>query len=482
MTMHDRHPREHDLHRHPLAKERLWLTIVALCLVAPLTWLAGMPIGASFRSQSITLRSLAILIALVGLSAWTINLVLGARIPAIERYAGDLARMYRTHRLLGYSVPLLLFGHAGLMLASFAVISLGTTWDILWPSGPIGWSVTLGLIALVALFCILLLPLIARLPHQYFVLLHRLVGICFILGGLHILLDPGLAGLSLVLRVELFVLLGAGFLAYLYRSLLGRWLVQRHRCLVREVNHLGSQVIELVLEPQGRSISFHPGQFVFLSLADGEPLREAHPFSITSAPDDGSLRLVIKSLGDYTARLGDLAPGTAAWIEGPYGSFAHLAVENTRQIWIAGGIGVTPFLSMSRSLKPGSHDIDFYYCSDDREDAYFLDECFAISDRLPDFRVIPIHKRWLGFITADDIAGASHELAGKEIFICGPPVMIRNLDEHFRAMGVSRRQIHFEDFGVMSPGRASRAERSTARHWFVRKPVDVAIEGNGSKS
>ena len=112
---------------------------------------------------------------------------------------------------------------------------------------------------------------------------------------------------------------------------------------------------------------------------------------------------------------------------------------------------MTPFLSMARSPIDDNYEIDLYYCTEDAEDAVFTQELLEISDRNPRFRIIFIRRASLGFITADDIRGVSGELTEQDIFICGPPLMIRNLRQQFTALGVRRSQIHSEDFSVLSP-------------------------------
>ncbi len=107
---------------------------------------------------------------------------------------------------------------------------------------------------------------------------------------------------------------------------------------------------------------------------------------------------------------------------------------------------------MARSIDPACYEIDFYYCTERAEQAYFLDELFELSDRDLRLRIIPIRTVSLGRIGADDIRGASRDLEQKDILICGPPVMIENLTTQLVAAGVPRGQIHFENFDFMSCG------------------------------
>ena len=148
-------------------------------------------------------------------------------------------------------------------------------------------------------------------------------------------------------------------------------------------------------------------------------------------------------------RLRHLTLGTTARVEGPYGGLTYWRIGNPRQVWIAGGIGVTPFLSMARSLSSSTYEIDFYYATERREEAHFLSDLLEVADRNPRLRVIPIRRESLGHITADDIAAATFDLPDKDIVICGPPRMMEGLSKQFQARGVPRRRIHFEQFSFV---------------------------------
>ena len=106
-----------------------------------------------------------------------------------------------------------------------------------------------------------------------------------------------------------------------------------------------------------------------------------HPFTISSAPHEDVVRVTVKALGDYTSRLQELIePGMPAVIGGPHGRFSHWKGTD-RQVWIAGGVGVAPFLSWLRALDGHQlpHRVDFFYSADG--EAPFADEIRAIADR-----------------------------------------------------------------------------------------------------
>ena len=118
------------------------------------------------------------------------------------------------------------------------------------------------------------------------------------------------------------------------------------------------------MSPVNQKMDYKPGQFVFIRfLLSGvkELPSEWHPFSISSAPGEDKLAISVKALGDYTNALPKLKQGCIVEIEGAYGKFTYTNFKNRDQIWIAGGIGVTPFTSMAKSLPDDGYSIDLYY-------------------------------------------------------------------------------------------------------------------------
>jgi predicted ferric reductase len=422
-----------------------WMTLVVLCLAPVLLWALAHPLAERFTTPASTLKSLANIAALVGTSAFALALVLGSRLRVVERLFLGLDRMYRAHRSLGSAAVILVVLHVLLLALSRALGSGVSVWTLFTPGA--GWRIFVGVVALAGLLAGLALTLFARMRHEAFVRVQKSLGIVFLLASVHVFVVPGTKASSRPLTVYLALLTVLALVAFARRSLFGRLLIRRARYRVAGVNRLAGDAVEIVLAGEGDRLHFQPGQFVFVRFA--ELGGEAHPFSITSAPDEAALRLVVKALGDHTGVLMDLPPGGSAELEGPYGAFSHLALANSRQVWIAGGIGITPFLSMARSLDRTGHEIDLYYCTEAADQAYFLEELFQVADRNPRVRVIPIRKVHLGFLSADDIEAASRDLPEKDILICGPPVMIRNLTGQLQARGVPRARIHYEDFSFL---------------------------------
>jgi predicted ferric reductase len=176
-------------------------------------------------------------------------------------------------------------------------------------------------------------------------------------------------------------------------------------------------------------------------------LAESHPFTVSSAPAENNLRLSIKASGDWTQYLGEhLKPGTPAKVDGSYGMFNY-KTGKPRQIWIAGGIGITPFLSWVRDFDehPGVN-VDLFYSVRSQAEALFLDELHAASAQRS-FRVHVLYSTQGGRLSAANVVELSQGgLIGKSIYLCGPLAMITALSGQFRRLGVAAGDIHFEEF------------------------------------
>jgi predicted ferric reductase len=222
------------------------------------------------------------------------------------------------------------------------------------------------------------------------------------------------------------------------------------RYRVSQTRRLSPEVIEVDLDPLGRAMTFHPGQFIFARFRDpttGWRCREFHPFTITSDPRESRLRIDIKKLGDTTRALLDINPGAIADVLGPFGGLFR-GRRSTREVWLAGGIGITPFLSAARSLllEDDATSIDLFYCTKRTAEAVHLEELRAIAERRPSFRVRHHVDESEGFLTADQVLSETGDGREAEFFIAGPPAFAAALREGLAVHQVTPRRIHTERF------------------------------------
>jgi predicted ferric reductase len=116
-----------------------------------------------------------------------------------------------------------------------------------------------------------------------------------------------------------------------------------------------------------------------------------------------------------------------------------------RQIWIAAGVGVTPFLSWARRIEQtqdSTYQVRFYYCVHSRSDAVQYEEFERIAAQQVNLQVALVCSEEQGRLRAVDVG----DLQGKDIFMCGPRGFTADLQRQFLQRGVARDRIHFEDF------------------------------------
>jgi predicted ferric reductase len=407
-------------------------------VVFPLVpWLLVGSLDARFGGSAV-LKSVANLAAFFAIAAWAANLVLASRLGTVERAFGGLERLYLLHRRLGLLVVVLAVTHVVFLSLYTGADAL----DLYLPAA--GWSTFSGVVALVLLIGSVVASLARRLPYHVFVLVQRLLAAAFAIGAFHAFAVRGTAASSLLLTVYLAALTALGLLSLGYRVYGDRLGLGRRPHRVDEVRRLGDDVIEVVMSAVARPLGFQAGQFIYVTFHQDRIPRESHPFTIASAPGT-DLRIAVKRFGDFTDRVMSLRPGAGARVEGPFGTFCLHPDPVHSQTWIAGGIGITPFLSWARSLDRAL-PIDLYYCTPAAEQAHFIDELYEIADRYPSFRVVPIRKSSLGRLSVDDIAAVNPNVANGHVFVCGPQVMIEHMRSGFEARGVPPERIHTENF------------------------------------
>jgi predicted ferric reductase len=386
---------------------------------------------------------------LVGMAMASVSVVLSARVRGLEGFFGGLDGMYRTHHRVGLAAFGGLLLHPVALALRFVPADWGRAVAFLLP-GHARWAVDLGVYALWAMILLLVLTLTAWLPYDTWKHSHKGLALVLLGGAVHMWFVEGTRGMSVAvvehggLRGYMTGLVGLGLAAAVYKTVvLPLWPTPRYT--VSDVERLNDDVVEVTLTPQDEPLDFVPGQFVFVTFYGAGLTRESHPYTPCGPADAETLTITVKALGDYTRRLYErLDTGVEAVLEGPYGRFDYRD-GGTRQIWIAGGVGVAPFLSWSRNMARSGEaacDVDFYYCVHDRGDAVYREEFEAIGRALPGLNVALVCSMEEGHLHADDVG----DVAGADVFMCGPKRLTTDLRRQFRRRGVPDRRIHYEDF------------------------------------
>ena len=388
----------------------------------------------SFSEWAAFLGTSGIVLSSTAMILMTVNIILATRPRWLEDYFGGLDRMYVTHRWTGTAAYGLLILH----------------WFTFFELPPESFGTALGSVALIGLSVLVILSLAPRIPklkewikipYDKWKLSHRFIGVFFIIGLIHYFF---VHETSTAADVYMLVFAFTGAALYLYRQLFQRSQV-REPYTVSAVNHPAPNVTEVVLDAdEGKPLIHQAGQFLVVKF--DEPLAEAHPYTISSAPREQQLRLTMKDSGDWSGRVQErLKAGMSAEIEGSYGRF--LSRSDSEQLWIAGGIGVTPFLSMVRELAVNPRKpIHFIYLAQNEDEAVFWDEFVAADAEYPNFhayRHLSVDK---GFLKPQEAAEMVGGLDGKEVLFCGPLAARESFQEGFEEMGLESGRFHFEEF------------------------------------
>lgn len=274
---------------------------------------------------------------------------------------------------------------------------------------------------------------------------HRLTGLFVAAGFLHGLLDASAFDAVPGLRWSYVAIGGTGLAFYAYRELLARHFLPHHDYQVERVVIVAPGLVEVSLLPLGRPLKFKPGQFAMIYLETKQGWQR-HPFSISGSVRERRIRITVKALGDHTAGMPDaVLPGMPAVVSGPYGRFDRDAGTG-HQVWIAGGAGITPFLSWLRSLEGKLEGtVDLFVTSSGTSP--FAQEIAGIARAHPGLTVHFVDTDTDGRLTPEMVLGSvAVEPRRLSVFMGGPDKMLRQFGKAFRAAGVRRANIHREYF------------------------------------
>ena len=383
-------------------------------------------------------------VSAVYLMSW--SLVLATRLRWLEPIFGGLDRMYFWHKRVALWSMVLIVVHVLLTGRGSSGADAHQAAQLAQTGRALGVLSAVGLLALVAV-SLARVSRILRLPYERWLLLHRLTGLLVLLALVHGWALDRILEASTPLKV-IYVAIGAiGIAAYAYDELVLRRRAPAADYVVARVERPAPGVVDVTLAPNGATaLPVTGGQFVYLRVGGSRAWRE-HPFSVAGTGADGSVRLTVRALGRDTRRFyANLDVGLPATLSGPYGMFDH-TLGGSRQIWIAGGIGIAPFLGWLTHPDGPPSRVDLFYCAPTADDAPFLAELTAAAERVPDLRVHPVLTRSQGRLTAGDIQDSVGPIApDTHVFLCGPASMVASLMRGLHRLGLPRHYLHAEHF------------------------------------
>ncbi|WP_339128249.1 ferredoxin reductase family protein [Streptomyces sp. f51] len=372
-----------------------------------------------------------------------------ARVPLLERRVGS-DRVARWHAMAGRYTVCLLVAHVTLILFGYAAQdgtgvvheTLSVVLDY-----PDMLKATTGTVILFAVGITSARLARRRISHEFWYHVHLLTYVAVFLAFFHQLaLGSDFVGDPAARAAWYTLYLGTAALVVWFRLLAPVRLNRRHRLRVDSVHRESPGVFSVVIRGERLDeLNARAGQFFrWRFLADGMRWTST-PYSLSAPPRPDLMRITVKALGDHSAAVGMLRPGTRVWAEGPYGSLTADRSSTSKALLVAGGVGITPLRALFETL-PGQ--VTLLYRARTAEDLVLGGELEDIA-RWRGARVLYALNGADGSrprFTADSLRGAVPDLAEHDVYLCGPPAMARDLYGALRAAGVPDRRIHHESF------------------------------------
>jgi len=433
---------------------RRWLVAYLVMIVVPLAMSVA---GGRLLHESLT-AELSLSTGLVAASLLVAAFALPSRLRMLTSHLG-IETLLRNHRAVAMTAAVLALLHVGLVLAAdphrFGVLDLRS-------APPRVWAGSVATVALVLLVVLALSRRKRRVRYEGWRLVHIALSLV-VVGGTalhvwwlqHLVLEPDMAAwFGLLLVVVL------GLIAY-------RWgwrpfQALRRAYVVDDVRPESTTAVKVVLRARGHEgVPFRAGQFAWLKFGGSPFTFEEHPFTIAStATQPWRKEFTIKALGDFTELVSSLRPGRRVYLDGPHGQFTFDDLRAPGFVFVAGGVGVTPMLSMLRTLadQRDRRPCVLFVGGRTSDDLLHRDEIAELATRLP-LRVVEVvatpHEDWAGergYITKEMI---TRHVPGRRQrrrlhwFLCGPPVMVTAVLGSLDGLGVPRHSIHTELFDMV---------------------------------
>ncbi len=395
--------------------------------------------------------------SLLGFTILALQPVLSARIRWIEKPFGlDILLLF--HRNMALFATALLLAHPFLLVLGDHDLTIFYAADV----SAFIWLGRAALLVLLTLIVISSFRLRLGIGFEKWRSLHNILALSVILiGFLHSwLVNDDLQLLSM--KIIWSALLLTAMSAYLYHKIIYPFIIKRRFGIV-EVKPETENVYTLKMRPRDGSKvpTYLPGQFHFLILHRKTHPEEEHPFTISSHPKtDQYISSTIKISGDFTNTIHLTEPGQQVTIRGPFGRFSYLLYPKEKDlVFIAGGIGITPFMSMLRHMRAVKTDrkILLVYANKTFRDIIFQEELERMEEeQIFNFQVVHIlehpEEGWqgeTGFVTGKSIKSyCDEDFHRKSFWICGPPAMQISIIKQLSQFGISGRQIHAEKFSL----------------------------------
>lgn len=370
------------------------------------------------------------------------NFILATRTQFLEKIFGGLDKVYMYHKIIGNLAFIFAISHPIFLILGSLPYNLTQLYLIPSPSNvPYG----LGIVSLYLLITLISITIFIDLPYKLWKKTHEFIGLVIILGGLHSVLVSSDISFYLPLKIWMVFWNLIAIIAYVYKRFIYYLCIPRANYEVLEISQDKDYLLmKLKLANSQKGIQFRSGQFAFFSLENDR--RDDHPFSILEQNGE-YLTIGTKIIGGFTLALSKLQKSQKLNVYGPFGYFSNNIDKNEKMLWISGGIGITPFLSMARGLK-SNQEVTMIHTSRSDEPHIFTKMFTEYTISNPKFKFVNYYSDKLGHldeIKINDIVPLNFDV---RVYLCGPQIMMETLADLLPRKGIMNKRIIFEDFSV----------------------------------
>ncbi len=443
---------------------KISISLWGLLALLSVLWLAADP--SVFRAQSFFAfrKTMIQYSGVLAIGCMSVAMILALRPRWPEKWFGGLDKMYRLHKWLGIAALVAAITHW--------LWVRGPKWAVDWgwlqrpergpravPENPIaqafmdlrGTAEVVGEWAFYAAVVLIALALLKRFPYRLFFKTHRLLAVAYLALAFHAVVLIRFTYWTSAIGMVMALLLGLGAWAAVV-VLLRRVAADRHvPGKIRSLDYYpGVRALVAEIEMAEGWPGHQAGQFAF---ATSDASEGAHPYTIASAWNaaDRRITFVVKELGDHTRRLREkLRVGQDVSVEGPYGCFTF-DDSCPHQIWVGGGIGVTPFIARMkhRAARPAdaAQTIDFFHTTIDQDENAFAK--LTADAKAAGVRLHILVDSRDGRLDGERIRAAVTQWREASIWFCGPAGFGQALKADFAALGLPVQQRFHQELFAM---------------------------------
>lgn len=388
---------------------------------------------------------------LVGAYAMLVTVLLAGRLPVVERLLGQ-DRLIAWHRRLAPWGLVLIAAHGVATLLGYAGAAqtglASEAWSLLTTvPGILAATVGFGAVAAAGVTSYRLAR--RRMSYETWWAVHLYTYLGLALSFSH-QLATGASFIGHPLARAFWIVLWAGTAGAVlaYRIGLPAWRSARHRLRVEAVQHETPGVVSVIL--RGRRLDRLPisgGQFANWRFLVRGLWWQAHPYSLSALPDRDCVRITVKDLGDHSAGLATLRPGTRVAFEGPYGAFTVDRSLDRPVLLVGAGVGTTPVRTLLDDLPGNSRPIVMLR-GHDAHGLPLADEIAALTAERGGTMHRLLGPRDRVAMNAHVLRAAAQDLLDREVYVCGPAGFTDLVLHAARTAGVPERQLHHETFDL----------------------------------